>query len=103
MALVFAELAGCAEVWKRALKGWNMIQSQQIREWQEEARLETRLETTRQVLLRALELRFPGAMSRRFRKRVEASDDLEELKRWFDAALTTQDWPTFSKTVNGTA
>jgi hypothetical protein len=36
-----------------------MIQSQQIREWQDEARLET----TRQDLLRALELRFPGALT----------------------------------------
>jgi hypothetical protein len=80
-----------------------MIQSQQIREWQDEARSEARLETTRQDLLRALELRFPGALPRKFVKRVEASEDLEELKRWFDAALTAADWKTFAKTVNGAA
>jgi hypothetical protein len=38
---------------------------------------------------------------RKFVKRVEASEDLEELKRWFDAALTAA--KTFAKTVDGAA
>jgi hypothetical protein len=50
-----------------------------------------------------LELRFPGALPRKFAKRVEANEDLEQLKRWFDAALTAEDWETFAKTVNGAA
>ncbi len=101
LSLVFAELAGCADAWKRGLEGWNMIQSKQIQEWQDEARVQTRLETTRQTLLRALELRFPGALPRKFVKRLEASDDLEELNHWFDAALTAADWETFANTING--
>jgi hypothetical protein len=84
-----------------------MIQSKQIREWPEEARMETRvetqLETMRRAVLRALELRFPGLPPRKFVKRVEGSHDLAELKRWFDAALTTHDWESFAKTVNGSA
>ena len=80
-----------------------MIQSKQIREWRDEARLETRLETTSEDVLRALELRFPGALPRKFVKRVEASKDLVELKRWFDAALTAEDWAAFARVINGAA
>jgi hypothetical protein len=40
---------------------------------------------------------------RKFIKRVEGSNDLAELQRWFDAALTTHDWESFAKTVNGSA
>ena len=101
LALVFAELAGCAEAWKRGLEGWNMIQSKQILEWENAGRDAGRLETTRRDLLRAVELRVPRALRRKFVKRVEATEDLEQLKRWFDAALTADDWETFAKTVNG--
>jgi hypothetical protein len=38
LALVFAEAAGCWEAWKEALKEWNVIQSKQVNEWQEQAR-----------------------------------------------------------------
>jgi hypothetical protein len=99
LALVFAELAHCADVWKRGLEGWNMIQSKQILEWKNAGRLEH----AREVLLRAAQVRFRGQLPRKFVKRVEASEDLEELRRWFNAALTAEDWETFAKTVNGAA
>jgi hypothetical protein len=67
LALVFAELAGCAEAWKRGLEGWNMIQSKQILEWENAGRDAGRLETTRRDLLRAVELRVPRALRRKFR------------------------------------
>ena len=40
LALVFAELTPHAAAWKQALKGWNVIQSPQILEWQAQARAE---------------------------------------------------------------
>jgi hypothetical protein len=76
-----------------------MIQSKQILEWENTGRMDA----TRRAILRALEVRFPGALPRKFVKRVEANEDLEQLKRWFDAALTAEDWETFAKTVNGAA
>jgi hypothetical protein len=36
LALVFADAAGCQPLWKEALKGWNMKQSQQVLEWMAE-------------------------------------------------------------------
>jgi hypothetical protein len=76
-----------------------MIQSKQILEWQTEGELRR----ARLFLLRALEVRFPGALPRKFVKLVEASENLKQLKHWFDAALTAEDWEMFAKTVNGTA
>ena len=38
LALVFAEAAGCSDAWKIALKEWNVIQSKQVAEWQDQAR-----------------------------------------------------------------
>jgi hypothetical protein len=32
---------------------------------------------------------------------VEAIEDVEELERWFDAALTAEDWEAFTKTLDG--
>jgi hypothetical protein len=40
LALVFAEAAGRHEVWAEALKGWNVKQSQQVLQWQADARQE---------------------------------------------------------------
>jgi hypothetical protein len=97
LALVFAELADCADVWKRGLEGWNMIQSKQILEWENAGRLKH----AREDLLQALEVRFRSALPRKFVRRVEGSEDLEELRRWFQAALTAEDWEAFAKTVNG--
>ena len=37
LALVFADAAGCWDVWKEALKEWNVIQSKQVNEWQAQA------------------------------------------------------------------
>src|SRR5262249_22124169 len=34
LALVFAGLTDCRPLWKRALQGWNVEQSQQVLEWQ---------------------------------------------------------------------
>jgi hypothetical protein len=99
LALVFAELADCAEVWKRDLEGWNMIQSKQILEWENAGRVKH----AREALLRLLGLRFPGTLPRKFVKRVEDNEDLEELKRWFDAAATADDWDAFAEAVNGAA
>lgn len=44
LVLVFAEAANCWETWKIALKEWNMIESKQVKEWQDQARKEGRQE-----------------------------------------------------------
>jgi hypothetical protein len=103
LALVFAELAGCAAQWRAALKEWNVQQSQQVLEWQEAARKETRKETelqnARAYLLRALQLRFQGPVPADLASAIAALQDGEELSRWFDAALTAASLEAFRAAV----
>jgi hypothetical protein len=44
LVLVFAEAAKCWDDWKLALKEWNVIESKQVKEWQDQARKDGRQE-----------------------------------------------------------
>ncbi|MGH7200454.1 MAG: hypothetical protein ACREJB_07605 [Planctomycetaceae bacterium] len=98
LALIFAELAGRGDAWKPALKGWNMKQSQQVLEWQEEARKEGREEALRHNLVRALEVRFEG-VPEELRSRITAQTDWATLNQWFDLALTAEDLESFQRGI----
>lgn len=88
LALVFADLANCQPPWRHALEGWNMRQSQQVLEWQDEARTETRVETKREDLLRLLQLRFADPLPADLVAAVRAQHDVAVLSQWFDTAAT---------------
>ncbi len=64
-------------------------------QWQREGELKM----TRWTLLRILESRFPDALPRKFVKQIETQGDLEQLQRWFDTALTAENWESFAKTL----
>ncbi len=87
LALVFAEAAKCADVWKTALKGWNVVQSQQVLEWQAEARAEALVDSTVAHILRLLEIRFqqiPADLANVLR----GTTDLAKLQTYFDLAVS---------------
>jgi hypothetical protein len=98
LALVFVELTRHASSWRQALKGWNMRESQVILEWQREARAEAVLTTQRSNLLRALQLRFKK-LPPDLKAAVVELTDLEELSRWFDAAVTAPSLDAFREAV----
>jgi hypothetical protein len=81
LALVFAEAAGCREAWKHALTEWNMIQSQQVLEWQAEARVEGRVKGITEVLLEMLEAKF-GGVPAELATTIQATTDVNRLKAW---------------------
>jgi hypothetical protein len=95
LALVFAERAGCLPAWKRALEGWNMWESQVIREWKtaarqeglQEGRQEGLLEANRTSLLKLLQRRFKAEIPSDLLQLIQQTNDLETLGRWFDAAV----------------
>lgn len=58
LALVFAEAADCWGAWKTALKEWNMIESKQVKEWQDQARTEGKKEGQVELLLGFLKDKF---------------------------------------------
>lgn len=91
LALVFAGLAGRRQMWEQALKGRNMLQSEVVLEWQREAEIER----SHKLILRLLELRHRQAVPADLEATVTASNDLEELSRWFDLAVTTDTLEAF--------
>jgi hypothetical protein len=108
LALVFAEAADRKEVWKEALKEWNMKVSQTVLEWQAEARAEGRAEgraeeaadKQAESILRLLGLRFPGGIPTDLAEGIRAVRDLGKLDQWFDAAATAPSLEEFRRVVN---
>jgi hypothetical protein len=81
LVLVFAELAGSQDVWREALKGWNMKESQIVKEWQAEAKAE--------MLIQILQKRFK-AIPEDLRAAILAAKDPEQLTTWADVAFTVR-------------
>ena len=79
---MFAEAAGCAEAWKKVLEGWNVIQSKQVLEWQQQARIQGELRERANSLLDLLEEKF-GPQPEELSARIRGRTDLDLLRRWF--------------------
>ncbi len=90
-ALILAELSGVSHLWKKALEGWNVKVSQQVLEWQAEARVETQ----RENLQRVLEKRCKAPVPRDLAAAIQATQDMSVLSRWFDAALEASTFDEF--------
>lgn len=103
LALVFADLTDCRAVWKEALEGWNMKVSQQVLEWQAEARQEGLQEGLQKGeivkahadLMRILELRFGSPMPTDLASEIASQRDLDVLSRWLEATITSPDLNAF--------
>jgi hypothetical protein len=95
LAHVFAELAGTALVWDKALEGWNMTESPLINKLQEEARIETHIKDVR----RAINLRFGTSVPTDLDEQLAAIKSKAELERWFDASQTAPSLDAFRAAV----
>jgi hypothetical protein len=84
LALIFSDLTDARSVWKPVLETITMNESTYLRE----IRIEARLETRRDDLMRLLRTKLSGDALARATARVEKQEDLEVLSRWFDLALT---------------
>jgi hypothetical protein len=101
LALVFSELLNCHGLWKQALEGWNMRESQQVLEWQEEARHEGRQEGRQEMLLNLLQVQFGSPLPESLVAEVRTLEDERELSRWMVAALRSATLGDFLGRVNG--
>lgn len=95
IALVFAELAGRGIVWKRGLEGSGMTESAIVNEWMSQGEARGVLRNERQLLLRALNKRFPGAVPAEVTKLVNEQDSLDLLNHWFDTAVSATTFDEF--------
>jgi hypothetical protein len=99
LAVIFAEAVGYADVWKQALKGWNVVQSPQVLEWQAEARAEGKAEGKVEAILRLLQLRF-GALPPDLVAAIRATTDLTTLNQWFDLAVSCPTLADYRQTAS---
>jgi hypothetical protein len=72
-----------------------MGQSQQVLEWQQEARIELK----REFILQVLRKRFQAAVPPKVVGRVEALTHQDELDRWLDTAWTAASLEEFLTAV----
>jgi hypothetical protein len=98
LAVVLAEAAGRRELWKEALEGFSVKDSQQVLEWiaEGEAKGEARGEARGQAkaLLRVLARRFPPGATAEMESAIRAAD-LQRLEAWLDAAATADSLEAF--------
>ena len=92
---MFAEAANCRPVWEQALKGFNVIQSQQVLEWMAEGEVKA----TVGRLLRLLELKFQ-TVPQEIETVIRATSDISALNGWFDAAVVATSLADFRQASN---
>ena len=95
IALVFAELIGRGIVWKRELEGSGMTESPIVNEWMSQGEARGELKKERQLLLRLLNNRFPGAVPADVTKLVNEQESFDLLNHWFDAATSANTFADF--------
>jgi hypothetical protein len=90
LALIFSDPTRHGSAWDRALEGWNMLRSRHIMEWQAQAEARR----ARDFLLRTLRVRFQ-AVPPDMETAIAAQNNLDELTRLFDVALTAPSLDVF--------
>jgi len=88
IAQVLAEIPKRQQAWKQALKGWNMMLSKQVLEWQAEARMEGKVEGQAETILRVLTAQFKTVPP--VRDKLLAEQDPEVLANYAAFAGTAK-------------
>jgi hypothetical protein len=95
LAAVFAESVDRQAIWRQVLEGWEMWESQVIRQWRNEGRLEGRLEVKRSDLATVLQERFQIPVPADLAQLIQQATDLDTLSHWFRTALTAPSLDAF--------
>jgi hypothetical protein len=98
LVTVFAELANCQEAWRKALEGWNMKESQLVKEWEDKARLEGeikgRTEGKAETLVQILNKRFKSVPDD-LRATLLAEPNAQRLTDLVEIAIAARSLKTF--------
>jgi hypothetical protein len=100
LALIFADSVGRWPVWKQALEGFNVWESQAVREWKTEARVEEK----RGDILVVLRERFEAEVPADLAQKVQQTTDLGVLAGWLKVAAKVASFDAFRAAIqSGTA
>ncbi len=101
--LQFAELTKCEAIWRNALEGWHVEESQISKEWEAKAVAKAEARVARDSVLCVVRSRFPGALSPDILAAVDRQQNLKELLRWMEVAATATDVTQVKTAVLGEA
>src|SRR5438045_2825878 len=91
LAVVNALAVGRRPKWEAALKGFNMIESELVREWKAEARsegvLKGEVKAKVEWLIRVVKRHCPG-VTEDVLGSIPLCTNVQQLDRWLDIALT---------------
>jgi hypothetical protein len=91
LMVIFAEAAGCGQIWREALKGWNMIESKIVNEWISTA--------SSRMLLKALKARFQD-VPEEIVNTIQACTDPIKFDRWMEQAVLAPTIEDFRRALN---
>src|SRR4051812_24048401 len=101
----------CRSDSRQSCRGWNLKESRQVREWQEQAwwegywegyrqeRTEGRREGLEWCVRCALRFRFRAEVPRDLAAAITSLADMQELPRWFGASQTADSLDAFRAAV----
>jgi hypothetical protein len=95
LATVFANAVGRRELWQKRLEGITVIEAPIVKEWKDEARVETRIDS----LIDLLHDRF-SAIPQEVIDRIRASNDLALIRNWALKAATVATLDQFRQDTN---
>jgi hypothetical protein len=107
LVTIFAELTGCADLWRSALREWNMRESTLVNEWKAEWLAEGRAEGEakgrakgeRTALLLVLEQKFSTPVPPDLVAAIEAQSDSVLLTHWLTAAIKAESLDAFRTAI----
>lgn len=95
LAAVFADAAGCGDLWREALKEWDMVESQTFNEWVAFAEKRGGIKGKVEALLRMLRRFAP--LPADLDAKIRACNDAAQLEAWIDAGVAAKSLDDFRR------
>lgn len=99
LVLVFAEVAGCRDAWKEALKEWNMSESQVVKEWMREGEVKGEIKGRVETIRTFLETKL-GSMPADLATALRAITDVNRLNALVPLAVRAASFDQFRQDAN---
>lgn len=100
---LFAEATKCAALWQDGLKGWNVMESEVVKEWTAQARKEGELRGELrgkvEMLVVTLTHRF-GEIAPDLKAAIEPCTDGAKFREWSRQAIQARSLARFRKAAN---
>ena len=81
LAVVFAQLTNCVDAWKKALEGFDVMESTVVNEWKAEARREGERNAKAEITLRLIQ-KWSGGIPEDLGRTIRSCNDTAKIDAW---------------------